>query len=107
MYDEAIEQNVVVFQTPGLTVFAAPWRYALVSKIDHISSGYSRAYDTPDAVDYLERLIAKRDGQGVRVSELNQWAGEFKCKVPSTATLDDLERLYTASTGKTGGIIRE
>jgi len=102
LYDEGVTQNDVVFNAPGLTVYAAPWRYALCAKLDRLSKTGARPYDMSDAVDYLGRLIGKRGGrQTVKKSELRAWADEFKFTVPS----DDLiKRLGDEYKKKYGGV---
>jgi len=97
-----VTQNDVVFNAPGLTVYAAPWRYALCAKLDRLSKTGARPYDMSDAVDYLDRLIGKRGGrQAVEKSELSAWADEFKFTVPS----DDLiKRLGDEYKKKYGGV---
>ncbi len=102
LYDEGVTQNDVVFNAPGLTVYAAPWRYALCAKLDRLSKTGARPYDMSDAVDYLDRLIGKRGGrQAVEKSELSAWADEFKFTVPS----DDLiKRLGDEYKKKYGGV---
>lgn len=47
---EAEQQNEVVFQQPGLTVFAAPWLYAPCTKLARLLEGARRKpYDSIDA----------------------------------------------------------
>ena len=103
MYDEAVEQREIVFSADGLTVYAAPWRYALCTKLDRLSKAGSRTYDMADAVAYLERLIAKKSkAEPVKISEVKTWAGEFKFTVPSDELVNRLGIEYRNKTGKTG-----
>jgi hypothetical protein len=60
LYIEAIDQNEQVFSAKGLTVYAAPWNYALMTKLDRAAQQGAKSYDMADAVDYLERLIHSR-----------------------------------------------
>ncbi|CAK3826863.1 Hypothetical predicted protein [Lecanosticta acicola] len=48
-----LEQDMVVFKEPGLTVVAAPWSYSFISKSQRLGSQYERPYDLDDAVAYL------------------------------------------------------
>ncbi|THV01283.1 hypothetical protein K435DRAFT_776118 [Dendrothele bispora CBS 962.96] len=102
LYDEAVQQNEKVFTAPGLTVYAAPWRYALLTKLDRLSKTGARPYDMSDAVGYLERLITKRGGTAVKKSELTTWAGEFKFTVPTDDLMNSLGAEYKKKTGKDG-----
>lgn len=104
LYDEAIEQNEIVFREPGLAVYAAPWRYALLTKLDRLAKPGARPYDMSDAVGYLERLITKHGGKAVKRSEIKTWAGEFKFTVPTEKLLDSLRDEYKKKTGKDGVI---
>ena len=61
-----VTQNEVVFNAPGLTLFAAPWRYMLDTKLNRLSKQVlARPYDMSDAVGYLVRLVAKNGGDAV------------------------------------------
>ncbi|KAF9267942.1 hypothetical protein L218DRAFT_955112 [Marasmius fiardii PR-910] len=102
LYDEAVHQHEIVFQEPGLTVYAAPWRYALGTKLDRLSKRGAKLYDMNDAVDYLERLIEKRDGRAVEKSELLEWAVEFRFTPPSDDLMDELGTKYEEKTGYYG-----
>jgi len=102
LYDEAVRQNDIVFTARGLTVYAAPWRYALGTKLDRLSKPGARPYDMSDAVGYLNRLIGKRGGQAVKKSELKTWAGEFKFTVPSDDLMSRLGNEYKKKHGRTG-----
>ncbi|KAM6503113.1 hypothetical protein JOM56_000056 [Amanita muscaria] len=102
LYDEAVDQREIVFTAPGLTIYAAPWRYALSAKIDRLSNAGVRPYDMGDAVDYLNRLIEKRGGQAVNQSELRTWAGEFRFPVPSDDLMSRLGNEYTRQHGGAG-----
>lgn len=104
LYDEAINQNEIVFSAPGLTVYAAPWRYALGTKLDRLSKPGAKPYDMSDAVGYLERLIAKNGGKAVKKSEIQTWAQEFKFTVPTDKLMDLLGAEYKKKTGKDGVI---
>ncbi|EAU88698.1 hypothetical protein CC1G_01071 [Coprinopsis cinerea okayama7 len=104
LYDEAVQQNDVVFQAAGLTVYAAPWRYALGTKLDRLSKTGARPYDMSDAVGYLVQLIQKRKGAAVKKSEIKKWAQDFKFTVPNDKLVDQLAAEYKKKTGKDGVI---
>lgn len=85
-----------------MTVYAAPWRYALCTKLDRLSKTGARPYDMSDAVGYLTQLIKKQGGTTVKKSQLKAWAQEFKFTVPSDALLTSLGAEYKKKTGKDG-----
>ncbi|KAJ8473168.1 hypothetical protein ONZ45_g16391 [Pleurotus djamor] len=101
LYDEAVQQNDVVFIAPGLTVYAAPWQYALGKKPDRLSKPGARSYDMNDAVGYLTKLIQKR-GTPVSRSDIKGWAQEFKFTEPTNKLLNSLRDEYKKVTGKDG-----
>ncbi|KAF9222139.1 hypothetical protein BS17DRAFT_193926 [Gyrodon lividus] len=103
LYDEAITQNEIVFRQPGLTVYAAPWRYALAAKLDRLAKPGARSYDMNDAVDYLSHLITKR-GKPEKRSELKATAGEFKFTAPTKELMDKLAEAYKKKFNKDGVI---
>lgn len=76
---QAVEQNEVVFQAPGLTVLAAPWIYALCAKVGRLASASKRkAYDTDDAVAYLRRYIVQHGNKPIAYRTLREMAAHFK-----------------------------
>ncbi|KAK1219353.1 hypothetical protein PQX77_017928 [Marasmius sp. AFHP31] len=102
LYDEAVQQKDIVFNAPGLTVYAAPWRYALAAKLDRLSMPGARPYDLSDAVDYLARLIEKQGGKAVKKSALKAWATEFQFTVPTEDLMNRLAAEYKKKFKKDG-----
>ncbi|RPD57594.1 hypothetical protein L226DRAFT_610632 [Lentinus tigrinus ALCF2SS1-7] len=103
LYDEAVQQGEVVFTAAGLTVYAAPWRYALAAKLARVAMPHRRDYDMSDAVAYLDRLVSKRSGGAVRKSEIQQWAAEFKFAIPSPdVVMQNLTTAYREAKGREG-----
>jgi hypothetical protein len=86
--DEAIQQDVTVFNSPGLRVLAAPWEYAFSGKVQRQLTGgnQARPYDLSDAVHYLNRIINPRGGSGGR-------------PVPM-ATIEELARRFNHATNR-------
>ena len=75
---EARQQNDIVFQEPGLTVYAAPWEYAFCAKLDRMHKRDRRPYDIDDARIYLRRYIEKHRDPGVNINEVRGWAARYK-----------------------------
>ena len=48
----SLDQNIIIFERESLMIYAAPWKYPLSAKLDHIS-GRSRSHDITDAAHYL------------------------------------------------------
>ncbi|KAH9941873.1 uncharacterized protein BXZ73DRAFT_41789 [Epithele typhae] len=105
MYEEAIQQNVVVFREHGLTVYAAPWRYALITKLDRVMKGAGRSYDMSDAVGYLSHLLQGRQGRVVTMADLEGWAREYALTPPTEEVVAGLAALYKAQTGRDGVVV--
>ncbi|KAF8122669.1 hypothetical protein EV363DRAFT_1182177 [Boletus edulis] len=101
LYEQAIKQNEKVFSAKGLTVYAAPWNYALMTKLDRAAKPGAKSYDMADAVDYLARLIESR-GHAVKKSELGDWAKKYKLSAPPEALIDKLAREYKDKKKKDG-----
>ena len=79
--DEAITQNDLVFEAPGLKVVAAPWHYAFCCKVDRIAgSGLLRArpYDVSDAAAYLDRYLSFKRMQTITKAEVVAWMTRFQ-----------------------------
>ncbi|TFK54710.1 hypothetical protein OE88DRAFT_1653170 [Heliocybe sulcata] len=93
LYREAQTQRAVVFSAPGLTVLAAPWRYALVTKLDRLMKPGAKPYDLSDAVTYLHEIVQKTQ-QPVPRGRLQEWANEFKCTVADSSLTQSLADAY-------------
>jgi hypothetical protein len=77
---QSFQQGEVIFQEPGLTVFAAPWSYAFCCKVDRLAGGgviSARSYDLSDAVQYLGRYLAGRDIARLRASMVQEWFAQY------------------------------
>lgn len=75
----AQQQDVKVFEMPGLTIYAAPWPYAFSAKVNRILTGGDqvRPYDLDDAVTYIHEFIETHDNQQVPLETALGWAREF------------------------------
>lgn len=104
IYDDAISENEKVFAANGLTVYAAPWNYALVTKLDRAGKSTAKSYDIADAVDYLGRLIKLRGGHAVKKSELKAWATKYKLGAPTEVVVGKLAAQYKEKNKKDGVI---
>lgn len=67
---QGFAQNDIVFQAPGLTLYAAPWIYAFVSKLDRIQGGGYRSHDPGDAAVFLDRWLKRTKRETVSVAAL-------------------------------------
>lgn len=101
LYEEAIAQKEIIFSKPGLTVYAAPWRYALTTKLDRLSKNSRRDYDMSDAVVYLNKIVTGR-GRVVKVGELKTWAKSFKFDVPSDELIAHLRTAHQEKYNSSG-----
>ncbi|KAM5352678.1 hypothetical protein ACJ41O_005400 [Fusarium nematophilum] len=74
---EARQQNELVFehrgQNGGLRVYAAPWPYALCSKLNRLCDINPRSYDMADAVVYLYRYLAVTGNGCVGSQAIKDW----------------------------------
>lgn len=84
---EAEEQDEVVFGKPGLEVLAAPWKFAICTKIARIkqcnsANKHPPEYDYTDAVSYLRQYLRQTGGQPVPMLDLQAWATEYHMELP-------------------------
>jgi len=101
LYAESVAANVIIFQAPGLTVYAAPWRYCLVTKIDRLTKANPRQYDLDDAVAYLHQIVSNAGGP-VAVAVLKQWCTEFGCALPNDALVAKIKEAYQTAHARAG-----
>jgi hypothetical protein len=89
--DEAIAQNEIVFRAQGLTILAAPWPYALCSKIHRISGGHPRQYDASDAANCLHRYLSCQRSREIRAQTIRQWGQRYEISISDRdiAKVDD------------------
>lgn len=75
----AVQQNVVVFNGDGLTIYAASWAYAFSAKINRILTGgdQRRPYDLEDAVFYIHQYIRRHGNRPVQVQRALGWARKY------------------------------
>lgn len=98
---DAILQNEVVFDAPGLQVLAAPWNYAFSAKLDRIAgSSGSTQYDISDAADYLHRYLTIHHIASIKQSEVQGWARLFGTRI-SAELIQDLNAEYQKRYGRT------
>ncbi|KAH7357099.1 hypothetical protein BKA65DRAFT_393875, partial [Rhexocercosporidium sp. MPI-PUGE-AT-0058] len=71
---QSLEQTYTVFSTPGLRVIAAPWSYALLTKLDRMAGGGGKPYDPKDATNYLRRYLLHKKLRSVPISAIEQAA---------------------------------
>ena len=75
----ALQQNEIVFQQPGLTVFAAPWLYALCTKLQRLSEpGRQKSYDGADAATYLHRHMSRNDNRPLTHRALAETSAHYR-----------------------------
>ncbi|KPM37977.1 hypothetical protein AK830_g8600 [Neonectria ditissima] len=75
----ARQQNVKVFDGPGLTIYAAPWEFAFSSKICRLLKGADefRSYDLADAVSFIHEFILNHGNEPVAVDTALGWARHY------------------------------
>ncbi|KAF4552082.1 Hypothetical protein D9617_11g009300 [Elsinoe fawcettii] len=81
LVEEGYRQQAIVFQSAGLNIYAAPWSYAFVSKLDRISTaGKARDYDPVDAAAYLHQYLSARAAHQIRESMIVEWLQRFQLR---------------------------
>ncbi|UPL01404.1 hypothetical protein LCI18_012338 [Fusarium solani-melongenae] len=99
---QAKRQNAVVFEqrgtNGGLKVYAAPWKYALCSKLNRLCEINPRSYDMDDAVVYLSRHLSLTAETYVKSRELYDWCRSYNHDV-RREILKQLDDRYFQSYG--------
>ncbi|KAL3479451.1 hypothetical protein BJX99DRAFT_255454 [Aspergillus californicus] len=87
------QQGAILFDKPGLTVYAVPWEYALCGKIDRLTKPAKRSYDTADAVVYLHQCVNANGGDAIQAHQIEAWVGKYN-KVVSVNVLREIDTVY-------------
>lgn len=98
---QAIAQNEIVFEKPGLKIVAAPWNYAICAKLDRCAGAgivQPRPYDYSDAATYLHRYLEIFKLQSIPRSEVVKWASDYETTVNDTV-LAELNSRFNAMYG--------
>ncbi|EEU45612.1 uncharacterized protein NECHADRAFT_80690 [Fusarium vanettenii 77-13-4] len=99
---QAKRQNAVVFEKRGakggLKVYAAPWTYAVCSKLNRLCEINPRSYDMDDAVVYLNRHLILTAENYVKSRELYDWCRRYSHDV-RPEILKQLDEKYLQSYG--------
>lgn len=91
LFENSLQQNVVLFQSPTLRAYVADWKYQIVGKItrayqqmqlfqmftpdvDGLANAIStRELNLMDAVYILRYLVEQRQGEQLNFSEMQTW----------------------------------
>ncbi|KAL2813448.1 hypothetical protein BJX63DRAFT_443111 [Aspergillus granulosus] len=95
------QQGTVLFDKPGLTVYAAPWEYALCWKTDRLTKHTRQSYDTADAVAYLHQCMNSNGGNAIQAHHIEAWARKYK-KAVSVNVLREIDTVYESTYGTHG-----
>ena len=94
--DAALQQNEIVFRQPGLKVLAAPWLYALCTKLDRLlKSGKRKPYDCADAATYLYRYNLRHRQEPVNYNALVESAAHYRAAI-NTSVCREVNDQYLA-----------
>ncbi|PPJ54630.1 hypothetical protein CBER1_06172 [Cercospora berteroae] len=82
--EDAVRQNYILFDEPGLQVVAAPWLYSFTSKLHRISgsgAGPSRQYDPQDAANFLSKYLQAVRRPSITISEVQARMERYKIRI--------------------------
>lgn len=74
----SLQQNTIVFNRPGLLVYAVCWEYALCGKADRLGKPTRREYDIGDAVAFLHQYVSVNGGIAVRAEQVEAWTSTIR-----------------------------
>ncbi|KAM0555149.1 hypothetical protein ACHAPJ_006501 [Fusarium lateritium] len=101
LVQEAKKQNELVFEhqgtNGGLRVYAAPWSFALCSKLNRLCD-IDRSHDMDDAVAYLHRYLGLTGQDYIIAQEVYDWCQKYHQDV-SREVLKRLEESYARKHG--------
>ncbi|CAI6332981.1 unnamed protein product [Periconia digitata] len=100
--EQAISQNEIIFERPGLKIVAAPWNYAICAKLDRCAGAGingQRPYDYSDAATYLRRYLEMYHLQFVPRSEVWKWAASYSTTV-TDGVLGELNAVFKSLYGR-------
>ncbi|KAL4723649.1 hypothetical protein ACLX1H_009291 [Fusarium chlamydosporum] len=102
LIQEAKRQNEIVFEhqgtNGGLRVYAAPWSFALCSKLNHSCDHHNRTEDMDDAVAYLYRYLSTTGQDYIIAQQIKDWCQTYHQDV-SREVLRRLEQTYARKHG--------
>ncbi|KAL9637392.1 MAG: hypothetical protein Q9164_002212 [Protoblastenia rupestris] len=99
---ESIKQDEVVFNREGLKILAAPWNYALCSKMDRlVTHRRIRSHDLSDAVAYLHYYIQGHGRISVSTARVKGWCQSYQMRT-SDDVIKAVNKEYRRLHGKDG-----
>lgn len=100
---EGLEQNVAVFEAPGLMLLAAPWAYQFCAKVHRMAGGGGKSHDGGDAAGYLRQLLISRNMTTISVDQIEQLLERYRIQGVATSGLpqafQDINEAFAASYG--------
>lgn len=99
--DESHRQKAVIFQQPGLIVYAVPWEYAFCGKTDRLTKPERQPYDAADAAAYLHECIRANGERAIKAHRIVAWTRKYN-KAVSPEVLMEINALYRRQHGKHG-----
>ena len=102
---EAIQQDEVVFERPGLKILAAPWNYAMCSKVNRlVLHDHVQQHDLSDAVAYLHYYIQGHDRVPVTIATVKGWCQTYQ-KQTNDQVIKAVNKEYRRRYGANGIIM--
>jgi hypothetical protein len=74
---EGRDQNITVFEAPGLKLLAAPWEYQFCAKVHRMSGGGGKGHDGDDAASYLHQFLMRRNMVSVSARQIRGWFEKY------------------------------
>lgn len=101
--EQAVRDDVVVFEQAGLKLLAAPFNFAWSAKMSRLMDerNLSRECDMSDAVAYLYAYNQTQEGHPVRARTLGKWRKAFQVDY-TKAALKEVDMAYRREYGTNG-----
>lgn len=97
----SVQQGTIVFNRPGLLVYAVCWEYALCGKADRLGKPARREYDIGDAVAFLHQYVSENGGIAVPAEQVEAWTRKYN-KAVSVSVLEEINAVYKSRYGNIG-----
>lgn len=83
LFKDSVEQDLVLWQSENLVVYACKWEWALDRKLKRYKAEL-RNVDMWDALFILDRIISNRDGELVGREEIRSWYPNMLEPIPDS-----------------------
>ncbi|KAF2761464.1 hypothetical protein EJ05DRAFT_524799 [Pseudovirgaria hyperparasitica] len=102
---EAVAQDIVVYDNPGLKILAAPWEHAFAVKVSRLLGNQEGAnqrayYELHDSVQYLKEILKKKGHARISLAVVMSWSSKFGLRTCREYLIDVVDQEYWRQFGQ-------